>query len=38
MINLQSQWETAPQKLTEQLDENKKGSSVLNNTINMFNI
>lgn len=38
MIELQSQWETTPWKITEQLDENKKGAKVVNNIINMFNI
>ena len=38
MINLQSQWETTPKKITEQLDKNKKGARVVNNIINMFNI
>lgn len=38
MISLQSQWETAPEKITEQLDKNKKGGRVVNNIINMFNI
>lgn len=38
MINPQSQWETTPEKITEQLDKNKKGARVVNNIINMFNI
>ena len=39
MIKLQSQWETTPWKITEQLDKNKKGArGVVNNIINMFNI
>ena len=38
MINLQSQWETTPKKITEQLDKNKKGARVVNKIINMFNI